>query len=178
MSWKRICEVERRRRERVKKFDVDGVPILIMNYGSGFRAIPPICPHMEEPLEESGVVVRCILTCTKHLWAWDLSSLDMQGETEKPLKTYEIKQENGAILVNIEQELVYEFEDEDDMTTTTSSNSGAVSSMKIAVQSRVAISTFDCGRPTSHSARRPRRQASRCPTNARPAPAAPAARAS
>ena len=61
------------------------------------------------------VVVRCILTCTKHLWAWDLRSLEMQGETEKPLKTYETKQENGAILANIEGELTYDFETGDDM---------------------------------------------------------------
>ena len=60
---------------------------------------------------ESGVVVRCVLTCTKHLWAWDLKTLEMKGETERPLKTYEVKQENGAILANIEEELTYEFED-------------------------------------------------------------------
>ena len=38
----------------------------------------------------------------------------MQGETEKPLKTYDIKEENGAILRDIEGELTYEFEDEDE----------------------------------------------------------------
>jgi toluene monooxygenase system ferredoxin subunit len=41
----------------------------------------------------------------------------MQGETERPLKTYEVKQENGTLLANIESELVYDFdaaEDDDD----------------------------------------------------------------
>jgi toluene monooxygenase system ferredoxin subunit len=38
----------------------------------------------------------------------------MQGDTEKPLKTYEIKQEEGAILVNVEEELIYEFDSEDE----------------------------------------------------------------
>jgi toluene monooxygenase system ferredoxin subunit len=38
----------------------------------------------------------------------------MQGETEKPLKTYEVKQENGAILANIETELTYEFDTDDE----------------------------------------------------------------
>jgi toluene monooxygenase system ferredoxin subunit len=68
---------------------------------------------MEEPLEESGVVARCVLTCTKHLWAWNLETLEMQGETEKPLETYEVRQEDGAILVNFEEELTYEFDAED-----------------------------------------------------------------
>lgn len=112
MAWKQICSTADVAENSIKKFDVDGVSILVVNYGSGFRAIPPICPHMEEPLAESGVVVRCTLTCTKHLWGWNLQTLEMQGETEKPLKTYEIKEENGEILVNFESELTYEFETE------------------------------------------------------------------
>jgi toluene monooxygenase system ferredoxin subunit len=35
----------------------------------------------------------------------------MKGETERPLKTYDVKQEDGAVFANIEEELVYEFED-------------------------------------------------------------------
>jgi toluene monooxygenase system ferredoxin subunit len=113
MTWKRICDAAELAENSVKKFDVDGIPIVVVNYGEGFRAIPPICPHMEEPLAESGVVAQCILTCTKHLWAWDLRTLEMQGETEKPLKTYETKQEHGAILADIESELTYEFDTDD-----------------------------------------------------------------
>jgi toluene monooxygenase system ferredoxin subunit len=35
----------------------------------------------------------------------------LKGETEKPLKTYDVKQEDGAILANIEEELAYDFDD-------------------------------------------------------------------
>jgi toluene monooxygenase system ferredoxin subunit len=115
MTWKLICRVAEVPENAVRRFDVDGIPLLLVNYGQGFRAIPPICPHMEEPLAESGVVARCILTCTKHLWAWNLKTLEMQGETEKPLKTYDTKVENGAVLADIESELTYEFDTEDDM---------------------------------------------------------------
>jgi toluene monooxygenase system ferredoxin subunit len=116
MSWTKICDASEVSENSVKKFSVNGFSVVVVNYGAGFRVIPPICPHMEEPLEESGVVVRCTLTCTKHLWCWNLQTLDMQGETEKPLKIYESKEEGGAIFANVEQELVYEFEDkgEDD----------------------------------------------------------------
>jgi len=115
MTWKRICGVGDVAENSVRQFDVDGVPIVLVNYGEGFRAIPPICPHMEEPLAESGVVARCIFTCTKHLWAWDLRTLEMQGATEKPLKIYETKLEGGDVLANIEGELTYDFDSEDDM---------------------------------------------------------------
>jgi nitrite reductase/ring-hydroxylating ferredoxin subunit len=113
MTWKRICGAGDVADNSVKKFTVDGIQILLVNFGAGYRAIPPVCPHMEEPLEESGIVASCALTCTKHLWSWDLATLELRGETEKPLKTYEVKQENGSIFVNIEHELTYEFESED-----------------------------------------------------------------
>jgi toluene monooxygenase system ferredoxin subunit len=115
MTWKRICRATDVPENSVKKFTVDGVTLVLANYGSGFRAIPPLCPHMAEPLAESGVIANCTLTCTKHLWSWDLRSLDLLGETERPLKTYEVKLENGDVHAFIDKELVYEFEDEDDM---------------------------------------------------------------
>jgi toluene monooxygenase system ferredoxin subunit len=115
MTWKRVCKTSEVSENSIKKFDVDGIPILIVNYGAGFRAIPPVCPHMEEPLEESGIVARCVLTCSKHLWAWNLATLDMQGETERPLKTYEIRAYDDALFARIEGELTYEFATDDDM---------------------------------------------------------------
>lgn len=115
MSWKRICKSGDVAENSVKKFDVDGLSIVLVNYGSGYRAIPPMCPHMEEPLEQSGVVIRCVLTCTKHLWAWNLQTLEMQGETEKSLKTYDVKEEGGDIFADIDGELLYDFDEGDDM---------------------------------------------------------------
>jgi len=113
MTWKRICGMDEVAPNTAKKFEIDGIPLLVVNYGEGFRVIPPLCPHMEEPLEESGIIVRCVLTCSKHLWAWNLKTLDLQGDTEKPLKIYESKQEGGAILADINGELTYDFESED-----------------------------------------------------------------
>ena len=70
---------------------------------------------MEEPLEESGVIADCVLTCTKHLWSWHLGSLERRPETERPLKTYEVRQEEGDILAFVDRELIYEFEEEDNV---------------------------------------------------------------
>ena len=62
-----------------------------------------------------GVIAGCVLTCTKHLWSWDLQTLEMQGETEKPLKTYEVKVEGDDLMAFVEEELLYDFDDEDEM---------------------------------------------------------------
>ncbi len=115
MSWKRVCAAGDVAVNALKKFDVEGIDIVVANYGDGFRAFPPVCPHMEEPLADSGLIDCAVLTCTKHLWQWDLKTLDMQGPAEKPLLTYEVKQEGDDLLAFMEAELEYEFEEEDDM---------------------------------------------------------------
>lgn len=114
MSWKYLCEASDVAENATKLVDAEGVRILVVNYGAGYRAVPPVCPHMEEPLAESGVLANCVLTCTKHLWSWDLRSLDMLGETEKPLKTYTLKQDGERLLALIDEELTYDFEEEGD----------------------------------------------------------------
>ncbi len=114
MTWKYVCAASDVEVSSLKRVSVDGVPLVVANYGGSFRAFPPACPHMEEPLDQSGVIAKCVLTCTKHLWSWDLSTLAMLGETERPLKLYDVKEENGNILAFIEKEIVYVFEGEGD----------------------------------------------------------------
>ena len=119
MSWKRVCGASDIAAQQIKKFDVDGIRILVANYGDGFRAFPPFCPHMEEPLQESALIEGELMTCTKHLWQWNLKTLEMTGPAEKPLLTYDTKLEGDDVFVFVEKELEYEFEsdadeDEDD----------------------------------------------------------------
>ncbi len=117
MSWITVCKTSDVAENTIKKFWVaGGISLVVAHYKGGFRVLPPVCPHMEEPLEESGVIAGCVLTCTKHLWAWDLATLELSGtETEKPLKTYEVKVEGDEVKALVEKEILYEFDDDDDM---------------------------------------------------------------
>ncbi|OED36135.1 (2Fe-2S)-binding protein [Chromatiales bacterium (ex Bugula neritina AB1)] len=114
MSWKTVCSTDEVGEHSIKLFDVDGVSILVANVGDGFRAYPPVCPHMEEPLIESGICANGQLTCTKHLWQWDMRTGEPKGPAEKCMLLYEVKAENGQVLVNLEQELEYDFDEDDD----------------------------------------------------------------
>lgn len=119
MSWKKICSTAEISENTLEKFEVDGIEIMIANYGQGYRAFPPRCPHMEEPLCESGVLYDGMLTCTKHLWQWNMETGEMIGIAEKELLFYDVKQEGDDIYAQVEQALVYEDdeeleEDEDD----------------------------------------------------------------
>jgi toluene monooxygenase system ferredoxin subunit len=116
MSWIKVCKTADVAPNTVKKIWISGgIPVLVVNYGSGFRVAPPVCPHMEEPLEDSAIVANCVMTCTKHFWAWNLLTLEKQGETEQPLKLYDIKIENGELSAFVEGELLYDFAQDDDM---------------------------------------------------------------
>ena len=114
MSWKHVCATDEINENELKQFDVDGIPVLIANLGDEFRAYPPVCPHMEEPLEESGICEDGVLTCTKHLWQFDMRSGEPIDPAERPLLMYEVKQEGDGIYVLAEQELEYEFDDDDE----------------------------------------------------------------
>lgn len=114
MVWKRICAVSSIPKNALRRVDVEGIPLIVANFGAGFRAFPPVCPHMEEPLSESGILADCVLTCTKHLWAWDLRLDKMLGETEKPLRFYEVKVSDGDLYALIDNEIVYEFDGDDE----------------------------------------------------------------
>ena len=67
MNWNRVCTVNEVAAGSLKEFDVNGVPALTANLGDAFRTFPPVCPHMEEPLEYSGFCNSDILICSKHL---------------------------------------------------------------------------------------------------------------
>ncbi len=114
MNWKRVCAAADVPENTLKRFNVDGTDIVIANYKDGFRGFPPFCPHMEEPLTASGMLDGGILTCSKHLWQWDLRTGEMVGMAEKPLLLYEVKTEGDDVMADMETELVYEYDIEDD----------------------------------------------------------------
>lgn len=116
MTWKHICNLSDVPLNTVRKFNAGAFSVVVVNYGDGVRVLPPVCPHMEEPLEESGIVANCQMTCSKHLWAWDLRDLSMAGtETCKELQAYPSKIENDKVLAQVDTEIAYEFEDEDEL---------------------------------------------------------------
>lgn len=115
MSWKRACAVSDVAVDGLRRCHVEGVAVLVANVGGEFRAMPPVCPHMEEPLDQSGICKAGVLTCSKHLWQWDLLTGKEQGDVaEKPLLMYQTRVEGDDVMVNIEQELEYEYAEEED----------------------------------------------------------------
>jgi len=113
-SWFKVCHQEEISGDKVKKFSLDEVEILIAKSKKGFVALPTMCPHMAEPLNESGLISDGLLTCSKHLWQWDLSTGESKGAAEVDLLTYSTKIVDEYIWVYMDNELKYEYEEEED----------------------------------------------------------------
>jgi len=114
LSWKKICAAAAVPENALEKFEVDGIDIIVANYGGGYRAFPPRCPHMEEPLCDSGVLFDGMLTCTKHLWQWDLGTGQRIGIAERELLFYDVKLDGDDIYAQVDEALVYEDSEEDE----------------------------------------------------------------
>lgn len=114
MSWKTVCSISDVKANSLKAFTVDGVEILIANVGDGFRAYPPVCPHMEEYLEDSGICADGVMTCDRHLWQWNMKTGEPMGPAEKPLLMYEVKELDNQVMIFLTGELEYDFDDDDD----------------------------------------------------------------
>jgi len=115
-SWTKVCATADIAEGAMKKFAIAGISVMIANLGDCWRAFPPMCPHMAEPLEESGFLENGMLTCTKHIWQWNLRTGEMAGAAEKPILTYDIKEEGGEIFVSTDNELVYEHDEEEELS--------------------------------------------------------------
>ena len=107
MSWQQVCTTDDVDEDELEEFEVGGIMVLVANAGGEFFAYPPQCPHQETPLS-LGMIDGDTLTCIKHLWQWNLRTGEMRDNAESPLLTYDVKVEDGSVLVNLENELKYD----------------------------------------------------------------------
>ena len=116
MAWKRLCAAGAVAEDSIKRFDVDGVPVVLVSFGDEYRAMPPMCPHEEEPLEESGVCAAGVLTCAEHLWQWSLADGKPAGpeENDRNLLLYPVRREGDDLMVQIDSELTYQYDKDDE----------------------------------------------------------------
>jgi toluene monooxygenase system ferredoxin subunit len=113
-GWQRICAAADVNDGELKRFQAGEIAVVVVGVGDDYRIIPPFCPHMAEPLHESGICRAGTLTCSKHLWQWNLLTGKEQGPAERPLLFYQSEVRDGEVWACVDKELVYEFDEEDD----------------------------------------------------------------
>ncbi len=113
-TWHRACSLADLPEGKLHRVSVAGIDVIVTNLGDCIRAFPPTCPHLAEPLVDSGLLKDGLLTCTKHLWQWDLRSGEMKGAAERPVALYEATLSGDDVMVKVEQEITYDYDEEDD----------------------------------------------------------------
>ena len=113
-TWQRVCGISELPTGKLKRVALSDIELIVTNLGDCIRAFPPTCPHLAEPLLDSGLLQDSLLTCTKHLWQWDLRTGEMHGASERPVQMYEAQLNGEDVMVKIEQEITYDYDEEDD----------------------------------------------------------------
>ncbi|NQV79905.1 MAG: Rieske 2Fe-2S domain-containing protein [Alphaproteobacteria bacterium] len=106
-DWKRVCAIDDLVDKDLKEFEIDGTKIVVTRSGDDVFVYPLRCPHMDEPLS-TGMCDGATVTCSFHLWQWDLRTGQSTGEAEIDLLIYPTKTEDGALFVDVSKVLSYD----------------------------------------------------------------------
>lgn len=98
-KWEAACDAADFDGEEMMECRAGEREILLVRVGDRIVACPAVCPHMEERLA-FGFADGNVLTCSKHLWQWDLETGDPLGIAERHLAVAPVRIENGKILVD------------------------------------------------------------------------------
>lgn len=100
-GYRKVCDLDDLWEGEMDVFEVGNNDVLIVHMPGGvIRAYDPVCPHQDHPLIE-GELKDCILTCSAHLWQFDVVSGEGVNPTGVKLKSYPVKTEGDAVYVAI-----------------------------------------------------------------------------
>lgn len=109
MVCKQLCKVDEVDPGTMKLVTLEGTEFLVLRgLEDEFLVVPPYCPHMEARLCD-GFFDGALLTCSQHLWQWSIKDGSMQGCAEAPLAVYPSREVDGAVCIDFDEELRYEY---------------------------------------------------------------------
>lgn len=100
-NWVKACEENEIKEGDIIEKRVNEIDIVVMRNDDQFFAAQAICPHMDEKLC-NGLLKKSKLTCTKHLWQWDLQTGNPLGAAEKPIHMYKTNLKEGVVYVCVD----------------------------------------------------------------------------
>ena len=83
---------------KMKHVEIDGIEILIANVDGKFYAVGDRCPHLNAKISE-GTLNNTIVTCHRHLLAFDLTTGRVISGTRSNLPTYDVKIGGNDLLI-------------------------------------------------------------------------------
>tara|TARA_R110001632_G_scaffold34766_1_gene88134 strand:- start:8683 stop:10635 length:1953 start_codon:yes stop_codon:yes gene_type:complete len=118
LVWHKVLDSRKELPEgRVKTVTANHKGICLTHYKGKFSALDNRCPHQGGPLGE-GSIENGMLRCPWHGWDYDPCTGNSPGGFDDGVETFEVKEENDAIYVGVEEEVQHEATVSDIMVET------------------------------------------------------------
>lgn len=98
MTFVKVAKTIDISRGKMKHVEVDGIEILIANVEGKFYAVGDRCPHLNAKVSD-GTLNNTIVTCPRHLSAFDITTGRVISGTRSNLPTYDVKVNGNDLLV-------------------------------------------------------------------------------
>lgn len=116
--WHKVLDNRKELPEgRVKTVTANHKGICLTHYKGKFSALDNRCPHQGGPLGE-GSIENGMLRCPWHGWDYDPCTGLSPGGFDDGIATFEVKEENDAVYVGVEEEVPHEITISDVMVET------------------------------------------------------------
>jgi len=103
-NFVKVCGLDDVWEGEMEVFEVSGKKVLVTHSpDQQIGAYDPVCPHQDHPLIE-GELEDCILTCSAHLWKFDVRSGISVNPKGQSLKSYPVRIEGDDVLVALPSE--------------------------------------------------------------------------
>ncbi|QDS92895.1 Naphthalene 1,2-dioxygenase system ferredoxin subunit [Roseimaritima multifibrata] len=98
--WRRACEGHELLDSAAIEVVVEGAVLAIFREQQTLYALDAMCAHQGGPIAKGAVHNGCV-TCPWHGWQYELATGKQTIHNQKLLETYPVKEEAGAIWVQI-----------------------------------------------------------------------------
>lgn len=117
MAYEKVCAENALEIGTMTKFKLDGTNVLLYRLEDGYYATQRRCSHMRLPLDK-GTIDGDVVQCPFHRARFNIKSGEVENWAsfppgiqicnvilnEKALKTFPVKVEDGAVLIDIQEE--------------------------------------------------------------------------
>ena len=100
MPFIKVANISQVPPETVIEVLVGGEPYAICNAGGTVRALSGVCIHRGGPLGQ-GQIHDGRVVCPYHLWEFDCATGEYDYDSAKRVPTFEVKVEDGDILLQV-----------------------------------------------------------------------------
>jgi toluene monooxygenase system ferredoxin subunit len=100
-QWHEVMQLDDLWEDDMESVEVEGTSVLLVNHDGQVHAYKNRCPHQEWPLDDGDLDGR-ELTCSNHLWVFDVTTGKGVNPTNCALVGYPCKvNDDGTILVSL-----------------------------------------------------------------------------